>query len=204
MDEDSVSKPSPFFEREELYERAEELGLRTRVPAQQKLAFNEQGLGLHLSTGMQLEDEPEKKKKSCCSKSKAKVAKHTFISLMHHMQELKESLSSRTSIEEIEKNKTPSNNYEEPTTNKDEILSPPFIVDLLTQEETLLQAPTKELWATSRPDQWTRVFQARSTEGEMDFYVDQGALKEVAGCLLRELTTKKSEKSAAKKSGREY
>jgi hypothetical protein len=29
-------------------------------------------------------------------------------------------------------------------------------------------------------------------------------LKEVAGCLLRELTTKKSEKSAAKKSGREY
>jgi hypothetical protein len=38
-------------------------------------------------------------------------------------------------------------------------------------------------------------------EGGMDFYVDQGALREVANSLIRDLTT---EKSAAKKSGREY
>jgi hypothetical protein len=63
MDEDSVSEPSAFFEIEESYEQAVDLGLRSRVPAQRKLAFNELGLGLRLSTGTQLEDEPEKKKK---------------------------------------------------------------------------------------------------------------------------------------------
>ncbi len=103
-----------------------------------------------------------------------------------------------------EKNPEASKQNEEPTTNENEILSPPFVVDLLTQEENSLQPPTEELWATSRPDQWTRVFQARSTEGGMDFYVDQWALREVASSLLRDLTTEESQKSAAKKSGREY
>ncbi len=103
MDEDSVSKNSAFFETDESYEQAEDLGLRTRVPAQRKLAFNKLGLGLRVSTGTQLEDEPEKRKKKCCPKSKAKVAKHTFGSLMQHMQEIKESLGTRQSFEKIEK-----------------------------------------------------------------------------------------------------
>jgi hypothetical protein len=38
----------------------------------------------------------------------------------------------------------------------------------------------------------------------MDFYVDQGALREVAGSLLRDLTSENTEKSAAEKSSREY
>jgi hypothetical protein len=202
MDEDSVSKNSTFFEIDESYEQ--DLGLRMRVPAQRKLAFNELGLGLRVSTGTQMDDEPEKRKKKCCPKSKAKVAKHTFGSLMQHMQEIKESLGTRPSFEKIEKNPEASKQNEEPTTNENEILSPPFVVDLLTQEENSLQPPTEELWATSRPDQWTRVFQARSTEGGMDFYVDQWALREVASSLLRDLTTEESQKSAAKKSGREY
>jgi hypothetical protein len=58
MDDDSVSKPSAFFEIKDLYEQAEELGLRTRVHAQRKLTLTNQGLGLRLSTGTQLEDEP--------------------------------------------------------------------------------------------------------------------------------------------------
>jgi hypothetical protein len=189
MDEDSVSEPSAFFEIEESYEQAVDLCLRSRVPAQRKLAFNELGLGLRLSTGTQLEDEPEKKKKSCCPKSKAKVAKHTFGSLIQHMHEFKESLATRPSFDEIENNKEASKENEEPTTNENEILSPPFVVDLLTQEESSVQPATEELWATSRPDQWTRVFQARSTEGGMDYYVDQEALREVASSLLRDLTT---------------
>jgi hypothetical protein len=46
-----------------LYEQAEKLGLCTRAPAQRKLTLTDQGLGLRLSTGTQLEDEPMKKKK---------------------------------------------------------------------------------------------------------------------------------------------
>ncbi len=45
------------------------------------------------------------------------------------------------------------------------------------------------------------MFQARSTEDGMDFYVDQEALGEVAGSLLRDLT---SQKSAAKNCGTEF
>ncbi len=63
MDDDSVSKPSAFFEIKEFYEQAEELGFNTRVHAQRKLTLTDQGLGLCLSTGTQLEDEPTKTKK---------------------------------------------------------------------------------------------------------------------------------------------
>jgi hypothetical protein len=92
MDDKSVNKASAFFEIKDLYEQAEELGLRMRVPAQQKLTSNEQGLGLRLSTGTQLEDEPGKEKKSCYPKSKAKVVKHTFVSLMQAIKEWKEEM----------------------------------------------------------------------------------------------------------------
>ena len=83
-------------------------------------------------------------------------------------------------------------------------MTPPFVVDLLTQEENSPAPLHGDFWATGRPDQWTRVFQARSTEGGMDFYVDQEALREVAGSLLRDLNSENTEKSAAEKSGREY
>jgi hypothetical protein len=208
MDDDSVSKPSAFFEIKEFYEQAEELGFNTRVHAQRKLTLTDQGLGLRLSTGTQLEDEPTKtkKKKSCYPVSKAKVVKHAFgSSVVQHMQKLKGSLAARTLIEELDENKAATKENKEPTTNENEILTPPFVVDLLTQQEDhSLEPPPEDWWATNGPDQWTRVFQARSTEGGMDFYVDQGALREVAGSLLKDLTTENSAKSAAEKCGREY
>jgi hypothetical protein len=120
------------------------------------------------------------------------------------MQELKGSLAARTLIEELDKNMAATKKNKEPTTNENEFLTPPFVVDLLTQEDHSLEPPPKDWWATTGPNQWTRLFQARSTEGGMDFYVDQGALREVVGSLLRDLTTKKSAKSAAEKCGREY
>ena len=80
------------------------------------------------------------------------MAKHTFGSLIQHMHEFKESLATRPSFDEIENNKEASKENEEPTTNENEILSPPFVVDLLTQEESSVQPATEELWATSRPD----------------------------------------------------
>jgi hypothetical protein len=48
------------------------------------------------------------------------------------------------------------------------------------------------------------VCQARSTEGGADFHLDRDALGEVAGCYLETQPLKSSQKSAAKKSGREY
>jgi hypothetical protein len=208
MDDDSVSsKPSAFFDIKDLYGQAEELGLRKMVPAQRKLTLTDHGLGLRLSTGTQLdEDEPArmKKIKSCYPTSKAKVVKHTFGSIMQHMQELKGGLSTRTIVKELDETKAATKENEAPTTNENEndILTPPFVVDLLTQEEHSLEPPREDWWATNGPDpQWTRIFQARATEGGMDLYVEQGALKEVAGSLLRDLTT---EKSDAEKSVREY
>jgi hypothetical protein len=93
-------------------------------------------------------------------------------------------------------------------------LTPPFVLDLLTQEdhgnnEDSIQSLSEEgstatiivgigEWAMSRPNQWTHVFQACSTEGGADFYMDRHALGEVATSWLRDLT---SQKSAAEKSG---
>jgi hypothetical protein len=203
MDDDSVSKPSAFFEIKDLYEQAEELGLRTRVHAQRKLTLTNQGLGLRLSTGTQLEDEPSKKrtKKSCYPISKAKVVKHAFGSLMQHMHELKRSVGDTTVVEELDKSNAATKENTEPAVNEDEILTQPFVVDLLTQEDRSVEPPPENWWGTAGPNQWTRVFQARSTEEGMDLYVDQEALREVAGSLLRDLTT---EKSAAENCGREY
>ncbi len=124
---------------------------------------------------------------------------------MQHMQKLKGSLAARTLIEELDENKAATKENKEPTTNENEILTPPFVVDLLTQQEDhSLEPPPEDWWATAGPNQWTRVFQARSTEEGMDLYVDQEALRGVAGSLLRDLTTEKSEKSAAENCDREY
>jgi hypothetical protein len=82
----------------------------------------------------------------------------------------------------------------------------------LTQEgyeEELIHSPSQYNTATNlggwelggwrnTPNNWIHVFQALSTEGGADFFVDRHALGEVASSLLRELT---SQKSAAKNSG---
>jgi hypothetical protein len=108
------------------------------------------------------------------------------------MQELKGSLAARTIVEELDENKAATKENTEPTMNENEILTPPFVVDLLTQEDHSLKPPPEDWWATAGPDQWTCMFQACSTEGRMHLYIDQVALREVAGSLLRDLTTKKS------------
>jgi hypothetical protein len=54
MDDDNVSKKSSaFFQVNDLYEQAEDLGLHLKIPAQRKLVLNQKGLGLRLSTGTQ-------------------------------------------------------------------------------------------------------------------------------------------------------
>ena len=93
-------------------------------------------------------------------------------------------------------------------TNKNGIgdLTPPFVVDLLTQEDgggdesiqssgqgstaTYLGGWETGGW-TSSAESWIRVVQARSTEGGADFFVDRHALGKVALSLFRELTTQK-------------
>ena len=125
MDDDSVSKPSAFFEIQDLYEQAEELGLRTRVHAQRKLTLTNQGLGLRLSTGTQLEDEPSKKKtkKSCDPISKAKAVKHAFGSLMQHMHELKRSDGDTTEGEELDESNAATKENTVPAENEEKILT---------------------------------------------------------------------------------
>jgi hypothetical protein len=46
-------KSSAFFQVNDLYEQAEDLGLHLKIPAQRKLVLNQKGLGLRLSTGTQ-------------------------------------------------------------------------------------------------------------------------------------------------------
>jgi hypothetical protein len=99
------------------------------------------------------------------------------------------------------------------TKTKKQNLTPPFVVDLLMQdvydEEELIQFPSQCSTATNlgglelgewtnRPGNWIHLFQARSTEGGADFYVNRSVLGEVALSLFREVT---SQKSAAKKFG---
>jgi hypothetical protein len=209
MEKNDDSKPSAFFQVKDLYQQAEDLGLRTKVPAQRKLTLTDQGLGLRLSTGTQ---EPAKKPKERVVKSSPPVVKHTFASLRKHIQDIKGGLANEAAMAEMEKDEARKKENKPPTRNENEILTPPFVVDLMTQEENrdLESQPDDESTSTifvgmggwtTRPDPWTRVFQARSTEDGMDFYVDQEALGEVAGSLLRDLTR---QKSAAKNCGTEF
>jgi hypothetical protein len=123
---------------------------------------------------------------------------------MQHMHELKGSVGATTIVEEMDENKAATKERTEPTVNEDKILTQPFVVDLLTQEDRSVKPPPENWWVTAGLNQWMHVFQARSTEEGMDLFVDQEALREVAGSLLRDLTTKKSEKSAAENCGTEY
>jgi hypothetical protein len=211
--DDNMSKPSAFFVVEDLYQQVEELGLRSKIPAQTKLTLDGEGLGLRWSTGTQ--DEPTKKK-SCVVKAKAKVVKHTLGPIFEHRKEFKRSLTMKDLKQaNKEKVKAEKENDDPNATNKNkkQNLTPPFVVDLMTQEgfdeqESILSpshcstATNLGGWEaggwTNTPRNWIRLFQARSTEGGADFYVDRSALGEVALSLFREVT---SEKSAAKKSG---
>ncbi len=64
MDEDRVSCLGAFFKKKELYQHAEEVGVRTNIPAQQKIVLNTQSLRVPISTGTQLKDERQKKKRN--------------------------------------------------------------------------------------------------------------------------------------------
>jgi hypothetical protein len=91
--------------------------------------------------------------------------------------------------------------------NENQNLTPPFVVDLLTQEgyeEESIQSPSQHSTATNlggwelggwmnTPDNWIHVIQVCSTDGGgADTFVDRHALGEVASSLFRELTSQKS------------
>jgi hypothetical protein len=128
MDDDNVSKkPSAVFQVNDLYQQTEELRLHLKIPAQRKLVLNEQGLGLRLSTGTQ---EPTK---SCCMKSAPRVVKHRFGPLTHQYKFKRTKDMSAKKEDKIEEEAATRENKEPRTRNEYEILTPPFIVDLLTQ-----------------------------------------------------------------------
>jgi hypothetical protein len=87
MVNENMNKPSVFFMVKDLYQQVEELGLRSKIPAQTKLTLDGEGLGLRWLTGTQ--DEQTKKKKSCLVKAKTKVVKHTIRPIIQHMKEFK-------------------------------------------------------------------------------------------------------------------
>jgi hypothetical protein len=157
MDDDNVSKKSSaFFQVNNLYEQAEELGLLLKIPAQRKLVLNEQGLGLRLSTGTQ---EPTK---SRYVKETPRVVKHTFGPLKQYKFKRTQAINAKKE-DKIEEEAATRENKKPRTRNENEILTPPFIVDLLTQASKE-EGSTAGGWATDRPTQWTCVFQACSTQ----------------------------------------
>ena len=184
MGDDNVSKNSSVFEIADLFQQSEELGLRTRVPAQRKLTLGEQGLGLRMSTGTQ---DPEEKKEKQVVKVTPKFVKHRCRSMREHMKELKGSMERNC---EKERNGEEADGITENKPDEIEDETPPFVVDLLTQEdpdadeETIGSTETIRVgiggWENTRPTQWRCVFQARSTDGGANFFVDLGALGEVA------------------------
>ena len=207
--DNTSNEPSGFFTVKEWYGQSEEeWGLRKKLPSQTKLTLDQHGLGLRMSTGTQ--DETVKKQKSCIVKSKRAVTKHTVGSIAKHMKELKKSVvvTPVQVKEDAEKVMEMKENEDPNLTNKNGIedLTPPFVVDLLTQEdgggEESIQSSGQGSTATyvggwetggwtSSHESWVRVFQARSTEGGADFFVDRHALGKVALSLFRELTTQK-------------
>jgi hypothetical protein len=218
MDDNDVSKPSAVFVIKDLFKQAEDLGLRHTVPSQTKLTLNDQGLGLRFSTGTQ--DEPKTKKTTSPVKSKARKVKHTIGSIMQHWRDLKQTLATSDQTEDNRKKPAAEMENKDPnaiTEEKTQETGPPFVVDLLTQltqqelgtsDEESTQSPSCSTatflggWEsggwTNTPENWVRVFQARSTEGGADFFVDRRGLGEVASVLFRDLT---SEFSATEKLG---
>jgi hypothetical protein len=214
-DDNASNEPSAFFTVKEWYGQTEaEWGLRKKLPSQTKLTFDEKGLGLRMSTGTQ--DEPVKKKKSCIVKSKPRVTKHTVLgSIANHMKEIKKGFVPPVRKEEEEEKVPAMKENEDPNSRKENEIgdfTPPFVVDLLTQEggvddesnQSTMQCSTATNlggWETggwtNSPDTWVRVFQARSTEDGADFFVDRRALGEVAVSLFRELTSQTEPRKTA-------
>jgi hypothetical protein len=140
-DSPPLSKPGAPFVLKYLYKQAAELGVRRKVPAQTKLTLDEQGLGLRLSTGTQLEEPKQtKKKKSSFVKSKATKMKHNFGSTMQNMQDIKKRLgaveNNETEDDDSKQAVMRKENDDPNTTTKHENpnLAPHFVVDLLTKE----------------------------------------------------------------------
>jgi hypothetical protein len=217
MDDKTMSKPSDSFIVDLNQHLESESSFCGKISAQTKLTLDEQGLGLRWSTGTQDEMPTKKPKKSCLVKAKAKVeVKHTLATI----NEMKRSPTMKD-LKELQKEKrTAEKENDGPNaTNKNEKqnLLPQFVVDLLTQEDAYEQEEEESNpspcstathlggWGSGEwehpTDNWIRVFQARTTEGGADFFVDGRALGDVAATLFRDLT---SQKSAAEKSGREY
>jgi hypothetical protein len=99
------------------------------------------GLGLRMSTGTQ---EPTKKSEKRVAKPSPTVVKHTFASLRKHMQEIKGGLDSSTVLEVVEEDESSgTKENKNPERKENKILTPPFVVDLLTQVES----PTRMMQA---------------------------------------------------------
>jgi hypothetical protein len=208
---ETVSKPSAPFLMKDLYKQAGDFGGNQKVPAQTKITLDERGLGLRLSTGTQDEEEsPTKKKKSCMVKAKAKRTKHTIGTIMQQRNEFQLQLAEEEEAEDDDSKQAVMKENKDPNENPN--FAPPFVVDLMTQEngcdQQSVQSPSCSTatflggWEsggwTNTPENWVRIFQARSTEGGADFFVDKRALGEVVSSLFRDLT---SEFSAAKNCG---
>jgi hypothetical protein len=118
------------------------------------------------------------------------VVKHTFGPLIQYKFKRTQDINAKKE-DKIEEEAATREKKEPRPRNENEILTPPFIVDLLTQTSEE-EGSTAGGWAMDRPTQWTRVFQARSTQrGGAAFYVDTDALGEVAASLLRDLSSGK-------------
>jgi hypothetical protein len=196
MDNDTVRKPSAPFLMKDLYKKTAK-----RFPCRQNSPLEKQALGLHLLTGMQ--EEPTEK--FCLVKLKAKRAKHTIGSIMQHRNDFKQSLAVYKETEDDDSKQAVLKANRDPNaTNKDENpnFSPPFVVDLLTQEngcdQESVQSPLCSTatflggwelggWANT-PTNWVHVFPASSMEGGTDFFVNRHALGEAASSLFRDLT----------------
>jgi hypothetical protein len=130
---ETVSKPSSPFLMKDLYKQAEDLGRSQNFLAQTKITLDERGLGLRLLTDTQDKEEPPTKKtKSCLVKSRAKRAKHTIGLIMQQRNEFKQHLAVEDETEDDNSKQAVLKENEDPNENPN--FAPPFVVDLLTQE----------------------------------------------------------------------
>jgi hypothetical protein len=219
MTDETMSEPSDSFVIDLDQHLESESSFHAKISAQTKLTLDEEGLGLRWSTGTQEEMPMKKPKKSCLAKAKAKAGvKHTLGTINEKkrnatIKDLKELHKEKGTAEKENEGRSNATNK-----NENQNLIPQFVVDLLTQDEACEEeeesnpSPCSTAthlggwglaggWADPTDNCWIRVFQARTTEGGADFFVDGRALGDVAATLFRDLT---SQKSAAEKSGREY
>jgi hypothetical protein len=133
-----------------------------------------------------------------------------LVLITQQRNEFKQHLAVEEETEDDNSKQAVMKENEDPNENPN--FAPPFVVDLLTQEngcdQQSVQSPSCSTatflggWEssgwTNTSENWVRLFQACSTEGGADCFVDKRALGEVASSLFRDLT---SEFSAAKNCG---